>query len=362
MDQAWHGGQLERAAQAYGIPPGSFLDFSVNTHPFAPEIPADLWLKWRQNLVRYPELDAAPVRTRLSDVFSIPRDSLLPTAGGIEALYLTARLFTGKRVATPAPAFSDYGRALIAAGASLEIIPVPPTRKKLPPHQIAEQTTHCDAVFFGNPNNPTGTFYSREEMQEVIQRAASRGQAWVVDEAFIDFLPNSENETLSSLVDRHPNLVVAGSLTKFWAVPGLRAGFLATGNREWMKAAAAMQPPWSLNAMADAWIRDCVTPEALRSLRQTVPAIASLRKELAAALHTNTSIQPLPSDTNFLLLDVSESKYTSGEWTDRLGHQGVLVRNCDSFEGVEKGRFLRIAVRASSDNAALLALFKRLSR
>ena len=112
MSQAWHGGQLERAAETYGISPDRFLDFSTNTHPFAPPIPEDLWARWRTEAGRYPEPAAEAVRARLAEVFGVPDVCLLPTAGGIEALYLAARLFPGKSVAVPVPAFSDYERAM----------------------------------------------------------------------------------------------------------------------------------------------------------------------------------------------------------------------------------------------------------
>src|ERR1043166_9166891 len=113
-----HGGQIREAARRFRCAPESFIDFSSNMNVFAPPIAADDWARWREETAHYPE--DAELCERLAEVYEIPANQILPTAGAIEAIYLTARLFAGRRVGIFEPCFSEYRRAFEDAAAQVE--------------------------------------------------------------------------------------------------------------------------------------------------------------------------------------------------------------------------------------------------
>ena len=280
MSQAHHGGGIAKASQEFGLPAEALLDFSANINVFAPSISSEAWERWRTEIIRYPEADAESMRQRLAAVYGVNADHILPTAGAIEGLYLAARLFTNLEggvtttlggsapfgtsltpgvVGAPAsrsvkvgiiePSFSDYTRAFEATGIQPERIVLPPELWHRPVQDWAHLLEPFDVIVLGNPNNPTGGLQSRTQLCELFSRAWARPKAWIVDEAFIEFVAG--DETLLGVP--HPSLLVLRSLTKSWAIPGLRLGFVATTNPQWIEQLGLMQPPWSINAPAASW-------------------------------------------------------------------------------------------------------------
>jgi len=162
----------------------------------------------------------------------------------------------------------------------------------------------------------------------------------VLDEAFVRFIPDAwcSGEIAA------PNLLVLRSLTKDYALTGLRAGY-ARGPREVIAALERVQPPWSVNALAQAAALAALQDEVY--LQQTLAALAEATAELARDL-AEIALPPLPSRLGFFLLHVG----AAAEWRARLLERGVLVRDCSSFGLPEH---IRVAARHPRDNARLVA-------
>jgi threonine-phosphate decarboxylase len=196
-------------------------------------------------------------------------------------------------------------------------------------------------VFLCNPNNPTGDALTRTEVLEIAARVREADAALMVDEAFADFTPEA-----SIVADVGQELYVARSLTKFFAIPGLRLGCLVC-----QRAARAQefQPSWSVNAVAAAAgavaLRDWGFVEA------SVAAVARLREELFEALEALPGLVPFPGAANFLLVRGPVGL------TETLSRRGVLVRGCEPFPGLGPGYF-RVAVRSAAENERLLAAMR----
>src|SRR5271163_4529850 len=120
MSQAFHGGGLRQAVEQFGLPPDSFIDFSSNVNVLAPRVPAVDWEQWRSAIGHYPEPDPRGLAEQIAGFYHVSASHILPTAGAIEALYLSARLFEGCKVAVLEPAFSDYSRAFSSFRSTLE--------------------------------------------------------------------------------------------------------------------------------------------------------------------------------------------------------------------------------------------------
>jgi threonine-phosphate decarboxylase len=352
MTQAFHGGGVHRAAEQFGLPSESFVDFSSNLNVLAPGIAAVDWERWMTEIYRYPE--PADLTRQLASFYKIDGEYILPTAGAIEALYLSARLFAGCKVAVVEPGFSDYSRAFSTVPCSLHRILLTPDLWASSIEAWADRVEPFDVVVLGNPNNPTGTFRPLADLTALFDRRWARPKHWIIDEAFIEFVTGFEFETLLRRLKDYPSLIVLRSLTKSWRIPGLRFGFLATAGP--IQEISKMQPPWSVNGVVHAWAKEFLREEHRAEYLASLRTVTNLRDDFEAALRRIPGIRVHPSAANFLLLELTDPSFDANQIYFELGRYGILVRICDSFYGMPKGRFLRVAVRAGSENERLVDL------
>lgn len=353
MSQGFHGGGLSEASREFGLSPDAFLDFSTNINVFAPVVPPAAWEKWRDQIARYPESDAHSLRDQLACLHGVDGDHILPTGGAIEALYLAARLFADRRIGIIEPTFSDYHRAFQAAGCEPERVVLTREMWHAPISAREHLLEPFDVVVLGNPNNPTGALQTQEQWLALFGKPWLRPKTWLVDEAFIEFVADHDRETLLPILGAYRSLIVLRSLTKSWRIPGLRLGFLATSNGAWMERLHTMQPPWSINAVAQAWSAEYLTPANRARLLAGLREFPRTKCRFEAVLSQIAGLRVYQSAANFLLVELLDSSLDASHIYRELGHRGLLVRVCDSFHGMPKGRFVRVAVRTEEENNRL---------
>jgi threonine-phosphate decarboxylase len=354
LSQAFHGGQIQQAAERFGVPLESFVDFSSNLNVLAPAVAAADWERWMTEIYRYPE--PADLTQRLASFYDVRAEHILPTAGAIEALYLSVRLFAGCRVAIVEPSFSDYTRAFSTIPCSVERILLTPELWASSIQDWADRLEPFDVVVLGNPNNPTGSFNSLADLTALFDRRWARPKHWIIDEAFIEFV--TESPTLLSRLTDYPSLIVLRSLTKSWCIPGLRFGFLATAGP--IEELERVQPPWSVNGVVHAWASEFLRYERRADYLASLRMLVTLRKDFEARLRLIPGITVHPSAANFLLLELTDPGLQAEQIYFELGCRGILVRVCDSFYGMPKGRFLRVAVRTASENQRLVEVLSEI--
>jgi threonine-phosphate decarboxylase len=205
-----------------------------------------------------------------------------------------------------------------------------------------------DCAILTNPHNPSGALLRSGELMELMERIRAAGAFVLVDEAFIDYAPD---ETIVSHAIHHSGIAVLRSLTKFFGCPALRVGYMI-GSSDIIQRVARTGPTWPVTTLAANSLQVAVEDEgyASRSLRENETERSSLVESL-----TRLGAQVVPSAANFLLIRLRK------EWPDSsyireflIRNHRILVRNCDSFVGLEKGRYIRVAVRTAEDNARLL--------
>ena len=354
MSQAFHGGRLSEAKERFGHQ--AFLDFSVNTNAFWHPPAALAAVPLSDAITRYPEADANSVRLLLADLYDVCPDHVLATAGAIEGLYLAVRLFTQKRALIFAPSFADYSRACLSAGLEIKIcslFPDPPDTE-----QFVQWALSVDVVILGNPNNPTGRLFPN--LVEVVLHPALSHLHWIIDEAFIEFVPEPERHSLLPKIERLPNVLVLRALTKSWSVPGLRLGFLVTANLSWLAQLRAMQAPWPLCGVAESWANAHLNKPTLAAVHESLRALTPERERISTALSALPGLFPLASDANFLLVETRG--LNARNLAEALGWQGILIRECVGFLELEPERYFRVAVRTTLENDRLIDSLHNLSK
>jgi histidinol-phosphate aminotransferase len=318
------------------------LDFAVNVRGSGP--PA--WLRKRligavDRLGRYPSA-ADDLAARVAVAVRHRRDpgEVLVLAGAAEGFSLLPNL-RPELAAVVHPGFTEPEVALRDAGTPVRrILTDAGDGHRLRPELIPHE---ADLVVIGNPTNPTSVLHRADTLRELIRP----GRVVVVDEAFLDAVPG-EPESLAS-DRRSEGLLVLRSLTKTWALPGLRAGY-ALGAPELLARLAASRPPWPAGTLTLEAVVACSEPAAVAEAGRLAEEIVAERRWLVEALRELPEVEvALPAHAPFLLLRVPNGAGVRAA----LRAAGVAVRRADTFPGLTENH-LRVAVRPPAQAGVLV--------
>lgn len=346
-----HGGNITKLAATAGMPAGEILDFSANINPLGPpEWVRPLISSLVSSLVHYPDPDCTDLVRAFSERFGVSADEVLMGNGESELLYLLPRVLQKGCAVIPVPSYADYAAAAESAGMVVKGLPLREERGFIPDIAEIDAVLRGDeVVFLGRPNNPTGHFIPADTLREFASRHPST--AFVIDEAFADFVPEA-----SLLAEERPgNLIVMRSLTKFYAIPGLRLGGVVA-DREIIRRLRDITPPWSVNTLAQA-----VGAAALRDVeyaKETRRFVRDRRTELTGELEAIPGFAVYPGTANFLLIRIDRSGVSASELARRLLEEGIALRVCDNFAGLD-GRYFRVAVRTTEENGRLCRALRK---
>lgn len=368
QDSSWtrpaHGGNLIWAASLAGCSPSEIVDFSASISPLGPPPAAIAAIQSSlSDLSHYPDPDYRLLRQALGASHHLSADWILPGNGSAELLTWASRdLAELDATYLITPAFGDYLRALKAFGARAIACPLELERERqglaysglTAQLEGAVQNSKLKAqrsgLLLNNPHNPTGRLFSAESILPLLRRFA----LVVVDEAFMDFLPPDQQQSLLEMVMEYPNLVVLRSLTKFYSLPGLRLGYaIAHPERLWRWQ--QWRDPWAVNVLAA--VAAVAVLQDADFQRQTWDWLAGARSHLFEGLAALPGLDPLPSAANYLLV---RTEFSVGQLQQQLLQQSqILIRDCMSF--AELGdRYFRVAVRTEAENQQLLEGLSRI--
>jgi threonine-phosphate decarboxylase len=351
-----HGGNINLASRKYNLPVHKLLDFSANINPLGPSPKSITAVMDNLNLINsYPDPDCRELKAVLASHLGVWEELLLMGNGAAELIYLLVRVLGVKKALIPVPTFSEYGLAVLSQGGEvLNVTLDEKNRFSLPLDHLVKSLDQVDLVFICNPNNPTGRLLDGKTVEYILDKAFSKGVMVLVDEAFMDFIPEKERFSVMKRVGDFPNLAVLYSLTKFFGIPGLRLGAIAASVKLIRRMNAA-KDPWNVNVLAQvagaAGLRDHDYME------RTVRLVRQEKQFLFRELNRLQGLQPLPGAANFFLVKITESGLTSGKLTELLGRRGIMVRDCAGFSGLEE-RYIRLAVKTHAENIKLIHALK----
>ncbi|MFW5803148.1 MAG: cobyric acid synthase, partial [Verrucomicrobiota bacterium] len=349
-----HGGDAEAAAIRLGLPdvPTIKLDFSVNINPLGPP-PAlrHVLLHGVDIAAQYPEPYAEGAVRALAEAHGASPEKVRVGNGATEIFGWLLQALRPRSAAMLQPCYTGYAEACRAYGVDCVDYFPETARRGLPDYseELLAGVTE-DVVFVGNPNNPTGHLTD----PDVLLRSARMAprQFFVVDESFIDF--TAEDDNLSLVGTELPeNILVVKSLTKFFAIPGLRLG-MAYAQANVIERLKAAQLPWSVNGLAQTLAPKLYADDdyLLRSRRTT----AELRARLARELDQFPQLTVHEAAANFLLVKLAPP-WTGTQLQTELLKRGILVRTCDSFPGLSD-QYLRLAARPDPERREFVKALK----
>jgi threonine-phosphate decarboxylase len=350
-----HGGDVWRVAEQLGIAASGILDFSASVNP------RGLPPKARERLERdasdarllsfYPDPSARRLREALSQRLEVTADAIVVGPGAESLLAPILRHLQPSRALVPVPAFAEYRR--VCEQEHVEFTPFSLQRSELfrtPVDRFCRriESESPGAVLLNNPHNPSGAVLDAHEVRRIGDIAITFLAALLVDEAFIDYVPDA---SLVREAANQPHLAVLRSLTKFYGCPALRVGY-AVAHPDTIRAIRSLLPTWPVTQLASDTLAEAVADReyAEASLREN----AFERERLANSL-SGLGLVVFPSAANYLLLELHADMPTASELRARLiANHRILIRNCDSYEGLAPGRYVRVAVRSGDDNCRLI--------
>ena len=348
-----HGGNVHKASRLLHTSLDQILDFSANINSFGMSPKGiDAMREAFQHVIHYPDPEMTDLFSITSKLWDMPKECIAFGNGAAELIYSICRLPNIEAVYVPAPGFSEYSHGAHSCG--LPVIEYElqfdadifsfsyPLEQML--YDLSRSQNYL--VFIGNPNNPCGTLWKHrsDELFEVCQK---NGHYLVFDESFVDFLGDAYS--MRNYVKEYDNVIVVHSLTKFYAVPGLRIGAM-------MASPMIIQfikdhiPAWSVNHLAQIY-----SEEALKDMDYIQDTRALLKIEKEWLYNELTKIEPLrciePS-VNYIFCHLDE-QYSLEDMVQKLYYQSILIRDCSHYTGLGLNWF-RVAVKTREQNQQLI--------
>ncbi len=359
-----HGGDVWGFSRKYGIPLDRVLDFSGPINYLGPSPKAVEAIKQNANLVRfYPDPNPVTLRQEIAAYVGhdISPDNVILGNGSIELIYTIAEPFPrGFKAVIPVPSFTEYEKAALRVGGEPIFVQLP-VDFTLNINDIKQAVTDDARIMcICNPHSPSGTLYSKEDVIELVEFCQKRNIIFSIDENYIEFSPKGEDTTVAGFVNKYENLFVIRSVTKFYGMPGIRFGYGIAATKL-VDTLQTVKLPWSINGLAGLAVLAAFKDKEF--IQKTKRSIADEKARLAKTLTEIGGLKVFPSETNFLLAKILNGKITSTELREQLAKQGLLIRDCCTFVGLDTTYF-RVTVRSNEDNQklteAIRTLFKKL--
>lgn len=345
-----HGGNLHKLIREGAVSEDEVIDFSANINPCGPPP----WLRSLINrtleqVCHYPDPDNHELVRTIAARYSIDEKMVVAANGSTELLYLLPEILGRKKVVITEPSYIDYRNAFVHR--DYEPISLMLEERhgfRVIPEIVDDVLTGGEVVVWGNPVNPTGSILERQVIRDLAKR--NPGTIFVIDEAFFEF-----HEPFSTCGGvEFENIITLNSLTKFFAVPGLRIGF-GIFPRNYAARVKELLPPWSVNTLAQAFAQKALQDEQYCS--ESRLRCARLREQFFKMLEGIPGIVPFQSAANYLLLKI-KTNATAGQLYRAMLRDNLIIRRCGNYRGLDE-RYFRLAVRNEAENERMAAALER---
>ena len=344
-----HGGNIHDAAKRIGCLPEEVIDMSSNMNPLGP--PSGLIDSIRENIesiCTLPEVDAKGITTLLAQKFGIPSECVLAGNGTTQFIYSIPKALGSARALIVGPTYSDYEDACVMNhveysyffsdeedGFDADI------------EKLLETVQNFDTVFICNPNNPTGSLISGDDLERLCRSCPET--FFIVDESYLPFAGDAYE--MSAVKLKLSNVIVLNSMSKIYRIPGLRIGFLIASVPIIYKF-AELSLPWSVNAIAQSAVKYVLQDEAGEAFLKETRGFIETEKELFLQRFNDNSKITLFSGTVYYLIAKLDPSVKAEDLCRELESEKILIRNCANFIGLPEN-IVRFSLKDRDTNMLL---------
>ncbi len=351
---AFHGSDLEQIEAYYHIKKEDIISFGANVNPLGLSPSVKKALAENLDVIsRYPDRDYVSLKAAISDYCQIPASFVAVGNGSTELISLLISQRRARHAVVIGPTYSEYQRELALTGGLVTayylkeedgfLLDTADLLRFLP-----EDT---DLVILCNPNNPTSSAISRDDLTSLVSACRERDIFVMVDETYAEFAPDPRLVTAIPLTLRFDNLMVIRGVSKFFAAPGLRLGYGVTGNQDFLASLKIHQNPWSVSSIA-ALAGELMLQDA-GYIEKTWQLIDSERTRLTEILSGFRHARVYAPYANFILVRILKEGLSSFQVFEAAIRQGMMIRDCSSFESLP-GEYIRFCVMLPKDNDRLM--------
>lgn len=321
------------------------LDFSANINPFG--VPASVMTAIQEALpevIHYPDCQQRKFRKKLAEYHQISENQIVCGNGGADVLFRTIQTIHPAHALIPVPTFTEYEKALREISCKV-------THWKMPDFKITEQlipeleNNNYDFLVLCNPNNPTGLCIERALLLKILEVSRKQNIFVILDECFFDMTDLHKDSMIRKIQD-FPNLFILKSMTKLYAIPGLRLGYGICSDQNLIQRIHHTGQAWSVNTIASA--AGCAALQEENYRIRFLEFLEQEREFLAEELK-KLNFKVWDSSANYLFFQAEQYP----DLDQKLLEYHILIRHCDSYPTLDKS-YYRIAVRTHEENLYLL--------
>ena len=354
-----HGGDVWKISEKFRIPLNQVIDFSVPINPLGASKKVLQSIRQHLNLIKnYPDPNHEWLIETLSNYVGVKSNNIIVGNGSTELIYLFAEVFveSGCDAVIPIPTFGEYKVATMRIGGRPWFLKCDPAKNFRLNFEELEKaiSKKTRIVYFCNPNSPTGILYEKDDVLRVVRLAAEKNVLVFLDEDYVDFVDDDKRYSMAEYVTRYDNLFILRSLTKFFALAGLRIGF-GIASPDVVKALRRAKMPWSVNSLAMFAATEAVKDDDY--VKRSRLLISRSKRQMQKMLQEFPWLKVYPSETNFFLIEITEGDLTSTQLKEELARKGLLIRDCSDFDGLNS-RFFRVSVNKPEENKKLIEHLK----
>ena len=357
----FHGGNIYKIFREKNI--DKILDYSSNINPYG--VPENLKKEIFEKvfvLERYPDPDYIELREKIAEKNNLNIENIIVGNGATEIIFLFMKILSPKKVLIVSPTFGEYERAIKASTLANDSLEINYFELKETENFVlnvknleTELENNYDLLILCNPNNPTGQFLKLKKLEEILKICEQKNTKLFIDEAFVEFVEDWENESIINSKENKENLFVIRAFTKFFAIPGLRLGYGICFNNNLLKKMLEKKEPWSVNNIADLAGKTVLDDE--NYIQKTKEWIKDQKKYMYENLNKIEGLRAYKTEVNFILLKIEDNLLEKGldvkNLRKKMLEKGILIRDASNFIYLNK-HYFRLAIKDKLNNEKVI--------
>ncbi len=351
---AFHGSDLEKIEEIYHIPKDTIIPFGANVNPLglSERVRQDL-AEHLDVITHYPDRDYTSLKETIAAYTGCGEDMVIVGNGTTELISLIINLIAPEKALVLGPTYSEYERELSLIGGTVTEYFLKETDDF---HLNIPDFLSCldedtGMVILCNPNNPTSSALTCEELSQIFAACRERHVFVLVDETYVEFAPDPAAITSIPLTEDYDNFMVLRGVSKFFAAPGLRFGYGITGSKKLLAELKKRQDPWSLNSVG-AYAGELLLTDTAY-IEETHTLMDAERDRILNALTASPAYRPYPVNANFVLVKILKEGVTAADVFEKAIYERMMIRDCSTFKSLD-GEFIRFCFMMPDDDTRLL--------
>lgn len=303
-------------------------------------------------ITAYPDREYTSLRTCIANYVRSEAENIIVGNGSTELISLFIQIERPKKAMIIGPTYSEYEREIFLGGGTTHYYPLKEKDDfRLDLEDFKEHLNESiDLLVICNPNNPTSSAISRQEMRGILDVCKQYDIFVMVDETYVEFADNVGDTTSIPLTNYYNNIIILRGTAKFFAAPGLRLGYAVTGNHDLIKAINTRKNPWTINSLAVIAGELMFTDQEY--IEKTRELILAERKRIYKKFAESGMFKVYPPNANFLLAKILKDDITSQDLFDRAIRRGMMIRDCSTFPFLDQ-KYIRFCFMMPEDNDRL---------